>query len=164
MRRQRLSIFTTSLGLMALLALTSCAGASQGGSPSTSTSSSPAAVADDQLVEFTQCLRKNGVDVEDPKPGEELKDIASGLDDSERNEFRKASQKCKKYLPDELTEQTPEPDALLAWAKCMRKNGVDVPDPKNGEPDLTGVDRGSPEFQKAMETCGDKLEPSGSSS
>ncbi|MFD0412381.1 hypothetical protein [Streptomyces sp. NPDC127108] len=52
----------------------------------------------------------------------------------------------------------------LAYAKCMRENGVaKFPDPEGGGirlgPD-SGVDMGSPEFKKAQEACKD-LSPQG---
>ncbi|MCU1364423.1 MAG: hypothetical protein JWN39_62 [Ilumatobacteraceae bacterium] len=57
-------------------------------------------------------------------------------------------------------------DALLAYAKCMRDNGIDMADPTfdaNGNPTggvfgrNSGVDRQSEEFQTAQGACGNLL-------
>jgi hypothetical protein len=39
----------------------------------------------------------------------------------------------------------------------MRKNGVDMPDPKNGRPDFGDVDRDSPAYKTASEKCRKEL-------
>ncbi|HWH31843.1 MAG TPA: hypothetical protein VNU01_04160, partial [Egibacteraceae bacterium] len=53
-------------------------------------------------------------------------------------------------------------DAFLAFAECMRANGVeDFPDPgADGRPNveaMQGLDRSSEEFQSASETCADEV-------
>ncbi len=54
---------------------------------------------------------------------------------------------------------------LLAYAKCMRDNGVDFPDPQfdaNGRPQMNGdraqfdAQRNDPKFQSAEKACADK--------
>ncbi len=63
----------------------------------------------------------------------------------------------------ELTDE----EAALAWASCMRGEGVDVPDPEisadggisfQGAAQAAGVQPGSEEFQEAMEVCGELLD------
>jgi hypothetical protein len=58
-------------------------------------------------------------------------------------------------------------EALLAYAACMRENGVDMDDPTfDAEGNLSGggfgpgsgLDRSSDEFQTAQEACGDLIE------
>ncbi len=61
--------------------------------------------------------------------------------------------------------QSENRDALLAYAKCMRDNGVDVPDPQFSEDGGamvrigpgTGLDPRSPKFQRAQKACAGKL-------
>jgi len=53
-------------------------------------------------------------------------------------------------------------DAMLAYAKCMRDNGVDFPDPQpisgtGGQIQAINIDPTSPEFQKAQTACASKL-------
>ncbi|NGN66737.1 hypothetical protein G5C51_22885 [Streptomyces sp. A7024] len=59
---------------------------------------------------------------------------------------------------------TSQADKGIAYAKCMRENGVkNFPDPENGQIKITpgsGLDMKSPEFQKAQEAC-KKLSPQG---
>ncbi|MCE7007695.1 hypothetical protein LWC34_33465 [Kibdelosporangium philippinense] len=51
-------------------------------------------------------------------------------------------------LPAEPTDQ------LQQFAKCMRDNGIDVPDPApDGGWDEAKIDRDSPAFKKATEAC-----------
>jgi len=59
-------------------------------------------------------------------------------------------------------------DAMLAYAKCMRDNGVDFPDPQpisgsGGSPQLVPIDIGSPVFEKAEKACASKLPAFGQS-
>jgi hypothetical protein len=58
-------------------------------------------------------------------------------------------------------------EALLAYAKCMRDNGIDMADPTfdaNGNPTGgifnrdSGIDRQSEEFQAAQSACGDLIQ------
>lgn len=70
---------------------------------------------------------------------------------------------------DQASDGTDDPDAVndedavLAWAACMRGEGVDVPDPtvdENGQlgfPQGNDIDITSPEFAAANETCGAEL-------
>ncbi|NUT50430.1 MAG: hypothetical protein HOV94_24455 [Saccharothrix sp.] len=46
-------------------------------------------------------------------------------------------------------------DRLREFARCMRSNGVDVPDPApGGKPGVSGkVDRTAPDFERAREAC-----------
>ena len=57
-------------------------------------------------------------------------------------------------------------DAMLAFARCMREHGVDVPDPQPGNQggitfriDASGIDR--EQFQDAQEACGDLMQGAG---
>jgi hypothetical protein len=63
------------------------------------------------------------------------------------------------------SSMTPE-DAMLAFAKCMREHGVDMPDPQPGGQggvvfniDRNGID--SETFQEAQEACGDIMQDAG---
>ncbi len=58
-------------------------------------------------------------------------------------------------------------DAILAYAACMRENGVDMQDPTfdangnmtgGGLGGGSGIDRGSTEFQTAQDACGSLIE------
>jgi hypothetical protein len=120
----------------------------------------------DALLSYTRCLRKEGVDVQDPTftEGEQSGGLSSapGNDDPgggpsamiatpggsvklpnvESPGFKAADKKCKPIL-DAARADMPEPsaeekaqaqDRALAFAKCMREHGIDMPDPTfNGD-------------------------------
>jgi len=68
-------------------------------------------------------------------------------------------------MPEPDPEQIQEmQDQALAFAECMREQGIDMPDPVFGEggrvtqaiggPDGGGIDLSDEEFQEAQEACG----------
>jgi hypothetical protein len=62
------------------------------------------------------------------------------------------------------SEASADSDPAVAYAECMRENGVpEFPDPVNGQLQLqagSGLDPDSPEFKRAQEACQD-LAPAG---
>jgi hypothetical protein len=52
--------------------------------------------AHDQMVKFAQCMRENGVDIPDPKPGEGLK---MTVPQGSQAKAEEAQKKCQKNLP-----------------------------------------------------------------
>jgi len=143
------------------------------GNSSKATSSSGSANGDPQeaALKWARCMRKNGVDVPDPEVnGGRItmrarggaKTFALGPD-SEK--FRAAQKKCGTPFgnarPPQMSEADRQEfeDALLAFAKCMREHGVDMPDPKfqqgggvfqMGGP---GINADSSHFQEAQKAC-----------
>jgi len=117
---------------------------------------------------FAKCLRENGVKVEEfrvdkdsaggavTQGGVAVKgDAAGGGDET----FKKAHEKCKKYAPvgdgaAQLSEKDKE--AMLKQARCMRKEGVDVPDPKfdGGTGEAMPIPGDMKKFEAAMKKCG----------
>jgi hypothetical protein len=49
-------------------------------------------------------------------------------------------------------------EAALEWARCMREQGVDVPDPVNGRIEVRAERENADKVQKAQEACGDILQ------
>lgn len=153
--------------LVALAVTTGCGGPAAGegvatadGGTSTASPSTGATtpVADeDKPLRFAQCMREHGVDMPDPDPGGK-----PGLLKIDRNDpkFAKAFDACKQYAPigDGTRTLSPEQQQqVLAFTKCMREHGIDVPDP---QPDggikfdkKSGVDLSSPKFKAASEAC-----------
>jgi hypothetical protein len=132
--------------------------ASGSGAQSTSPSSAPASLSQDELaVKFTQCLRENGLNVPDPEPGKGPMlrfDKNSGVT---QEQVQKAMEACSEYNPQ--SQGSPNPQQAengRKYAECMRKNGVEkFPDPK---PDQQGIMIGpgvadDPDFQKAQGAC-----------
>ncbi|SEG72972.1 hypothetical protein SAMN04489712_11056 [Thermomonospora echinospora] len=146
-----------ALGLAAVLLLSACGGseddAPSGGGPGGMT------VNTDELVEFAECLRGQGIDVPDPKPGQNL---ANWLSEENRAELRdsRAVAACEDKLPSAVKDRMKDPELqnrLLRFAQCMRDNGVDMPDPKNGRLDFDAIDRDAPNYQEAAGKCRETL-------
>jgi hypothetical protein len=133
-----------------------------GGSDSGSGGGESASV-EDAALEFTECVREHGGEVEDPKPGQT--NIELGEDDDPATE--KAFAACNGKLGSagqELSsdEQEEFREGALALARCMRQEGIEMGDPEFPGPgqfllDIEGIDTESPAFKAAQEACDDKL-------
>lgn len=165
--------------LLAAGALTIAACGSGGGGDSAES----AAEQEEAQLEFAQCMRDHGVEMEDPKPGQrgvvlgvtKAKGSGPGVKstgiDPNDPATKKALAACKGKLgemgqPPSPEEQEEFKEDALAFAQCMRENGIDMPDPqfdseghvqmKIGGPG-GGPNPESPAFQEAQETCREKL-------
>ena len=129
-----------------------------------STSSDAKQSFQDAMVSYTSCMREHGIDMPDPT----FKGTGSGGDEggvvvmngsaSDGGEmgkgpgpddaaFKQADEACKPIL-DEATKDLPRPspeeqakmrDEALAFAKCMREHGIDMPDPTFDENGGTSI-------------------------
>lgn len=152
----------------------------------------------DAMVEFATCMRKHGVDVPDPKtsggsgsdkggfkiavrdgdaPGPQGGPVGPGGSPREAKAFEKANKVCEPILKDVIGDApdiSPEEEAkmrdeALKFARCMRKNGVDMPDPTfvagSGGVTINADAKGKGEgprpstktFDKANKACGKLL-------
>lgn len=151
----------------------------------TDTTSEPISAASDQhdaeeaMIAFAQCLRDNGIDVDDPvvdadgnpqlppiefefeaevEPGEEPGDFS--LPENQAAAFAE----CEPLLEGIVMTgtgsgtETEFEDAFLEYAQCMRDQGIDMPDPEfddgiivmgGGDTDMQDID----EFDAAHDTC-----------
>jgi hypothetical protein len=156
------------LALFALLAVLLGACSSSGSSPgppsgqaaATAPASGAAGSGQSGAVEFAQCMRSHGVpDFPDPQNGRFL---VSGADQDNPN-FNSAIQACQHLLgPNGINGGGggSSSSQLLAFAHCMQTHGVPAfPDPApNGAIQApSGIDRNSPQFQKAWQECQSKL-------
>lgn len=153
-----------TIPLLATLALAACG-----------TSGSPDAASgqpDDKAeLAFARCMRANGIDLPDPGTGggagERRVRIGKG---TAPQKLRAATESCAKKTgggPKPLSEeqQAEFRDAALRFAQCMRRNGVDVPDPQTSSSGggfaiaLGGPGKGSgpridtSAFKRAQEAC-----------
>lgn len=131
---------------------------------------------EEQGLKFAQCMRDNGVDMPDPvqdSDGRLEMRVRAGSGRGQQGpapeKVEAAMQECRQYAPNggeppSEAERQEMQDAALAHAQCMRENGVDMPDPKfsdGGGVRIGGpgskINPESPSFQKAEETCRDKL-------
>ena len=139
-------------------------------SPSPDASTNP----EDAMLDFAQCMRDNGVDMPDPQTGGGGVRITVGQNgiDPGSEAFQAAQEACQHFLDDagfgtprELSQE--QLDQLVAFAQCMRDNGIDMPDPAadggmnvqirgqagSGGAGPGGIDPQSEAFQAAMEAC-----------
>lgn len=134
-------LIKTATPLLAVLALGlgAC-----GGGEATSTAGADSQSAEDARVKFAQCLREEGIEVEDPGEGGRLHFRQGRGEGPERaleegGRFEEAAEKCREKLgdaaPPELSEEQRQEfqDRALAFARCMREQGIDFPDPEFGE-------------------------------
>jgi hypothetical protein len=177
-------------------------GATDGSGSPTSSSVDP----QEAFVEFTKCMRENGIDLPDPQlvhasPAGSAGDgpvvvaggpvIAAnsadgpstgavgpaGIDPSS-DEYKAANEICQPILDNAIGEIKIDPAVeaeqranMLAFAKCMREQGIDFPDPvfsSNGGVSINNDDAGgagpapdSEAFQKANQACADLLGDAG---
>jgi hypothetical protein len=154
-----------------LLVLTACSGqsgddpgiasAEQSDSPSASANpatEAPAEDAEERLLQFTRCLREQGIDV--PDSPDQLMSYLTQLKPQERNA---AFEKCGQYAPSgqhaSLSEE--EKAQRLEYVRCLRAQGVEIqdPDPATGRFQMDDQHRflePDAELAEAMEACTDK--------
>ncbi|GAA2433330.1 hypothetical protein GCM10010191_54400 [Actinomadura vinacea] len=111
---------------------------------------------EDRAVKFAECMRKNGIDMEDPKPGQGIQLRGNKGDEQQ---MKKAQEACRQYDPMAQQSGKPDPEAEergRKFAECMRKNGVEkFPDPEPGQRGvrITGEAGKDPDMDAAMEKC-----------
>jgi hypothetical protein len=121
---------------------------------------------------FARCMRQHGIDMPDPKfNGNAVSQeftARRGSNGPASPKFKAAQQACQKYLPNGGQPTKPNPQEqqqMLAFARCMRQHGVNVPDPGasggievKGSPGTANPD--SPQFKAAERAC-QQYEPKG---
>jgi hypothetical protein len=154
-----------ALPLLLTLTLTGCGTSDDGGDGVASAGGTSAAAAgggeelgpDEMGVKFAQCMRENGVDMEDPEPGGGIQ-LKVGPETSQET-VQKAMEACREFNPQENGSAKPDPEreaAFREYAQCMRDNGVEAfPDPEPGSPGvkITGEVGNDPDFQAAQQAC-----------
>jgi hypothetical protein len=163
-----------SAGLLVALAVLALGVAGCGDSSDSSSSGSAASGGGSsdstKLVQYAQCMRKNGVpSFPDPVNGQlNLQVTPGGALDPSSPQWKAAQQACKSLEPPGLqsgsAQSNQQQSQALKFAACMRKNGVpNFPDPQlegGGFIVGEGVDSNSPQFQSALTACR-KLQPGG---
>ncbi|RJL30143.1 hypothetical protein [Bailinhaonella thermotolerans] len=142
-----------------------------GGSPGPSTTDAAASATEggagastrggpdaDSGLRFARCMREHGVDMPDPQPGNERTlVIPKGASQDKTNAAMKAcaGKAGGGVKAGGLSEA--DKDRMLRYARCMRDNGFDMPDPKfDGDavaamPMPKGEDRAR--LEKASKVC-----------
>ncbi|RPK60860.1 hypothetical protein EES43_16545 [Streptomyces sp. ADI96-02] len=130
--RRRTTAAACLMALSVVLTATACSGDSGGtGTKGAGSASDTEKTAEDQALEHRKCLREQGLNVPEPKPGsKEMSTIDGG--GKTKAEMEKAFKTCQDKSPNggpkELSQA--EKDKMLAFARCMREKGIDMPDPK----------------------------------
>jgi hypothetical protein len=121
---------------------------------------------------FARCMRERGIDVPDPQNGRIVIGQGPGAGGAkpsaaERKKFEEAQRACAEHL-EGVRPQLSEEDraelqeAMLAYARCMREHGVEVPDPTfNGQGGgfrMRLESRDDPDFEEAQEACESHLQ------
>lgn len=129
------------------------------------------AASDDPLLKLAQCLRDNGLDVDDPQPGSPVQ-ISPG-DGADPAAVARAQKACEQYAvsagPQTFTpeQRVAAQDSLVRFSRCMRKRGVDLPAPEVGGQGQVqqqlpqGITPDDPRFQRAREQCEKHLDAAG---
>jgi hypothetical protein len=153
------------------LAVAACGGgggkgggvASLGGGKATATTSPGNSGKDfkQRALAYARCMRQHGIDMPDPKfdaAGRMAGQLPAGVGPDDPK-FKAADQACKQYAPSGEPDK-PDPQAqqqMVAYARCMRQHGVNLPDPKPGggidASGEAGVDPNSPKFKAADQAC-----------
>lgn len=140
--------------------------------PDAGASEAPSEELDGQeaVLQFAACMRHQGIDLPDPQFGPDGGTFGAPPEgvDFLTSEFLDAMEACQSLLqslqpgldPEQQAEQN---EQLIAFAECMRGEGVDFPDPDpvrgltigsfRGEDGSLTIDPFSSEFLAARSTC-----------
>lgn len=126
----------------------------------------------DAMLGFSECMREHGIELPDPRFGAGSFFASGAMDDIDMmsREFLFAFGACQGFLaaavpqvdPDELAERN---ERAVAFAECMRAEGIDWPDPDPvsgmtfssmlGEDGGLVFDPFDPHFQTTSRECAD---------
>ena len=162
-----------------LLGLAACGGGSSGATtptlptlgdasadrPDATTTTTVAVDPEEAFQEYAACMREHGIDIPDPDTSGGGGVFTIGGVGSDPGAFEEAGKVCDPILEDAFGEfeMSPEQEAELrdqelVFARCMRDNGVDWPDPtgdfgSGGSVIELGDDVDPETMNAAMDTC-----------
>ena len=127
---------------------------------------------EEAVLAFTECLRDEGLDIDDPDIDAEGNLVAPSMhtiaaESLDISAVHAAFNECEGFLENvafglSSEDLTGREDELLAFAVCMRENGYDMPDPvfsgdghSGAGPFGDALDTDDPDFQTAVESCDD---------
>jgi hypothetical protein len=170
MTRTRMGLVPGLLVALAL-AVAACGGggggkntdgvASLGGKATSTTRPGGSGDPKQKALAYARCLRQHGIDMPDPKfdaAGRVGQQLPQGVGPDDPK-FKAADQACKQFAP---SGEPDNPDLqtqqqMVAYARCMRQHGVNIPDPKPGEginvDASQGVNPNDPKFKAADQAC-----------
>lgn len=166
---------TKALALASTIAVVAAALSGCGGSSSSSTASSnPAAggsaatptASSNKLERFARCMRSHGTPNFPDPTSQGTFNLPTSLTASPQ--FKAADDACKSLAPaGPLSGQAPTTAQLnqaLKFVHCMRKQGVNLPDPTpqgsfKNKLTASGIDPNSPQFKQGLYSCRSLLPP-----
>jgi hypothetical protein len=164
----------------AALALGACGSSDDGGNPTSGASRQDKAF--EGALKFSKCMREHGIDMPDPqRVGKGGIKLSGGKVNFNDPKMKSAQSACQKYMQIgggetiDPAKRAKLQESALKYARCMRAQGVDMPDPKlSGGGGLTfqagpgsgpkssngtgprsglGVNPDSPKFKAADKVC-----------
>jgi hypothetical protein len=108
---------------------------------------------------YARCMRQHGMNVPDPKldANESMGLVLPEDVNPDDPKFQAAQEACRQYAPNGGQPIKPNPQQqqqqMLAFARCMRQHGVNVPDPSANGLDLRGLNSDSPKVEAAEQAC-----------
>jgi hypothetical protein len=164
----------------AALALGACGSSDDGGKPASGANRQDKAF--EGALKFSKCMREHGIDMPDPqRVGKGGIKLSGGKVNFNDPKMKSAQSACQKYMQIgggetiDPAKRAKLQETALKYARCMRGQGVDMPDPKlSGNGGLTfqvgpgsgpksnsnssgrtglGVSPDSPKFQAADKAC-----------
>lgn len=124
---------------------------------------------DDALMEFVRCMRGHGVQLGDPIVRGDSVEIppARGVPVVSREEFEAAEAACRAeghggpaMAGSRAGVDTGVQDGAVAFARCVRRHGIDLPDPRfddgtvtNWDVDRLGIDLSDPRVLAVGDRC-----------
>lgn len=121
---------------------------------------------EEAFQEYTECMREHGIEMPDPTSGDGGGVISIESESGDMEAFEEAGAACDPILEAAFGEfeLSPEQEAemmdqQLAFAQCMRDNGVDWPDPTSHNSHMIelGDDMDPETLNTAMETCAPEM-------
>ncbi|RKT02567.1 hypothetical protein BX286_0475 [Streptomyces sp. 3211.6] len=110
----------------------------------------------DKALQVRKCLREHGIDAPDPQPGQDPRGMTLGTGSEDPDTLKKAFEACGMQAPGTGEMPQADKDKALKWAKCMRDNGVNIPDPefKGNAMSATKIPEGQEQaFEEAQKKC-----------
>jgi hypothetical protein len=174
------------VGMVAVLLAVGACGASSAGNgvatlndPSASPASpSPSLSPDEAMLAFTRCMREHGIDMPDPQVSGDGKgpvsiNVQGGGSAENKKKFTDADAACRHFMQeagggfaDGKGMDPADQDALIAYSRCMREHGIDMPDPQfqdgggviiGGDDSKSKIDPNSSAFKDAHSACSSLL-------
>ncbi|MFJ5632672.1 hypothetical protein ACIQF5_08475 [Streptomyces goshikiensis] len=110
----------------------------------------------DKALKTRKCLREHGIEAPDPEPGQDPRGMVLGSGGEDPEALKKAFDACGLKGPGSGEIPQADKDKALKWAKCMRDNGVNIPDPTfdGSAMSATQIPEGQEKaFEEAQKKC-----------